>query len=66
MFMAQCFRSGWRRCSPLNWALCASARKNHQIYSFLYSSTCIVCEQCYEILEFRVERVVQFSYNVPK
>ncbi|EGQ8100081.1 hypothetical protein I7093_003083 [Vibrio parahaemolyticus] len=21
MFMAQCFRFGWRRCSPLNWAL---------------------------------------------
>ncbi|HAS8111572.1 TPA: cold-shock protein, partial [Vibrio vulnificus] len=20
--MAQCFRFGWRRCSPLNWALC--------------------------------------------
>ncbi|RZP63555.1 hypothetical protein D8T53_21655 [Vibrio vulnificus] len=21
VFMAQCFRFGWRRCSPLNWAL---------------------------------------------
>ncbi|NNN99475.1 hypothetical protein FKQ62_08315 [Vibrio sp. B1-2] len=21
MFMAQCFRFGWGRCSPLNWAL---------------------------------------------
>ncbi|NVD22926.1 hypothetical protein FC654_21980 [Vibrio vulnificus] len=20
--MAQCFRFGWMRCSPLNWALC--------------------------------------------
>ncbi|AVF65881.1 hypothetical protein AL541_16645 [Vibrio alginolyticus] len=23
MFMAQCFKFGWRRCSPLNWALCS-------------------------------------------
>ncbi|EGQ8118094.1 hypothetical protein I7103_005004 [Vibrio parahaemolyticus] len=23
VFMAQCFRFGWRRCSPLNWALYA-------------------------------------------
>ncbi|TXZ94417.1 acetyltransferase [Vibrio cholerae] len=21
--MAQCFRFGWKRCSPLNWALCS-------------------------------------------
>lgn len=56
----------WSRASHLNWALCASARKNHQIYSFLYSFACIICEQHYEILEFRVERVVQFLYNVPK
>ncbi|EGR1985721.1 hypothetical protein CA164_23355 [Vibrio parahaemolyticus] len=25
VFMAQCFRFGWRRCSPLNWALCCNA-----------------------------------------
>ncbi|EGR2892514.1 hypothetical protein CGH76_23775 [Vibrio parahaemolyticus] len=25
VFMAQCFRFGWRRCSPLNWALYAGA-----------------------------------------
>ncbi|TOH45406.1 hypothetical protein CGI81_17395 [Vibrio parahaemolyticus] len=24
--MAQCFRFGWRRCSPLNWALVAKAK----------------------------------------
>ncbi len=24
MFIAQCFRSGWKRCSPLNWALVAN------------------------------------------
>ncbi|MCD1196807.1 acetyltransferase [Vibrio cholerae] len=27
--MAQCFRFGCRRCSPLNWAL-VSLRKSHQ------------------------------------
>ncbi|EGR1752577.1 hypothetical protein D3729_22685 [Vibrio parahaemolyticus] len=27
MFMAQCVRFGWRRCSPLNWALVCK-RKN--------------------------------------
>ncbi|TKF25348.1 hypothetical protein FCV50_22575 [Vibrio kanaloae] len=26
MFMAQCFRFGWKRCSPLNWALVASEK----------------------------------------
>ncbi|OXX66193.1 hypothetical protein B9J84_15470 [Vibrio sp. V03_P4A6T147] len=32
MFMAQCFRFGWRRCSPLNWALCAlSKNKEYSI-----------------------------------
>ncbi|PWF65555.1 hypothetical protein CCD93_23470, partial [Vibrio sp. T21] len=24
VFMAQCVRFGWRRCSPLNWALVAN------------------------------------------
>ncbi|TLE08998.1 acetyltransferase [Vibrio cholerae] len=27
--MAQCFKCGWLRCSPLNWAL-ISLRKSHQ------------------------------------
>ncbi|EGR0209237.1 hypothetical protein FMH16_22210 [Vibrio vulnificus] len=26
--MAQCFRFGWRRCSPLNWALCLITKKS--------------------------------------
>ncbi|TNY88532.1 hypothetical protein CGK59_13755, partial [Vibrio parahaemolyticus] len=26
VFMAQCFRFGWRRCSPLNWALVANEK----------------------------------------
>ncbi|EGR0036504.1 hypothetical protein D0806_25010 [Vibrio parahaemolyticus] len=28
MFMAQCFRFGWWRCSPLNWALCLITKKS--------------------------------------
>ncbi|MDV2319276.1 acetyltransferase [Vibrio cholerae] len=31
--MAQCFRVGWRRCSPLNWAL-VSLKKNHQKFTY--------------------------------
>ncbi|TOP22007.1 hypothetical protein CGH20_24785, partial [Vibrio parahaemolyticus] len=27
--MAQCFRFGWRRCSPLNWALGLSVEKQY-------------------------------------
>ncbi|TBT61527.1 acetyltransferase [Vibrio parahaemolyticus] len=27
--MAQCFRFGGRRCSPLNWALCIMLRNIH-------------------------------------
>ncbi|MBO1401776.1 acetyltransferase [Vibrio cholerae] len=29
MFMTQCFRFGWRRCSPLNWALCVFLESFH-------------------------------------
>ncbi len=26
VFMAQCLRFGWKRCSPLNWATCEIGR----------------------------------------
>ncbi|EGQ9152682.1 hypothetical protein FWP29_24620 [Vibrio parahaemolyticus] len=54
MFMAQCFRFGWRRCSPLNWALCRSLLKT------LMSSTeigCVILFICFFV------QVVLLSYS---
>ncbi|RZP61178.1 hypothetical protein D8T45_17815 [Vibrio vulnificus] len=36
MFMAQCFRFGWRRCSPLNWAL-GDGQESSLLSSSLFS-----------------------------
>ncbi|EGQ9099841.1 hypothetical protein GA102_24750 [Vibrio alginolyticus] len=37
VLMAQCFRLGWRRCSPLNWALVVHQNSSSSSNSSKYS-----------------------------
>ncbi|HAS8259606.1 TPA: hypothetical protein I7670_22080 [Vibrio vulnificus] len=55
MFMAQCFRFGWRRCSPLNWALCSRSQtlKSTEFYVFWCSKLCVLFHNVF----FRAEDI---------